>query len=351
MKLSWRLQLSNLLQIDHRSEVQLADLNNYPRQETYTKMMMPAQQELSAQQTAELLGISKHAVYRLAHAGKLQHYTIGKKMRFSTQDIEAYIQKQKEKKLSQKSPRIKPRIKEAPQDKSPCFIGGQSSFCSAVSDHLFSNQLQHQRCYFTSTESLQALYQGELQLAVFSHLKQSKLSNSSFIRTMLPRPGFIVFKLADINYGLLINDKDRLIKPSEYKLSKLLSSSFMLFNQKPGCEGRLLLDEILLNQEASSKHIPFYQQVYLDEQQASARVALKASSFCFCSEQQASIYPELRFIKLAQFEMLLAVDKYWNKSKLYAEIRAMFKDSVFIGKCKAIQPKLGKDFGLALYES
>ena len=45
---------------------------------------------LTAEEVAEMLRVSKNSVYRLAQSGELASYRVGRKLRFTLRDVEAY---------------------------------------------------------------------------------------------------------------------------------------------------------------------------------------------------------------------------------------------------------------------
>lgn len=45
---------------------------------------------LTAEEVAEMLRVSKNSVYRLAQSGELASYRVGRKLRFTSRDVEAY---------------------------------------------------------------------------------------------------------------------------------------------------------------------------------------------------------------------------------------------------------------------
>lgn len=49
------------------------------------------QKALAAEDVAHMLDVSKNTVYSLAKTGKLSSYKIGRKLRFTLEDVQAYI--------------------------------------------------------------------------------------------------------------------------------------------------------------------------------------------------------------------------------------------------------------------
>ncbi|MDR1487973.1 MAG: helix-turn-helix domain-containing protein, partial [Deltaproteobacteria bacterium] len=52
---------------------------------------MTQQATLTAQDVAVCLRIAKNTVYELVKRGELNHYKVGRKMRFTSSDVEKYI--------------------------------------------------------------------------------------------------------------------------------------------------------------------------------------------------------------------------------------------------------------------
>jgi putative molybdopterin biosynthesis protein len=60
---------------------------------------------LTAQDVAYLLKIAKNTVYELVKRGELNHYKVGRKMRFSRPDVENYIAGARAGRLNWRRPR------------------------------------------------------------------------------------------------------------------------------------------------------------------------------------------------------------------------------------------------------
>ena len=140
---------------------------------------MDQNKSLSTEQVAKILHVSKSTIYALIKKGDITSYKIGRKVRFTQEDVDAYIARSRH---SQQvaAPVQKVTVQssllygESPQ-KTPLIISGQDVILDILSNHLHQYGIQALRAYVGSFESLLSLYQDR----VFNTCKQNNIAKTA----------------------------------------------------------------------------------------------------------------------------------------------------------------------------
>ncbi|MDR2351944.1 MAG: helix-turn-helix transcriptional regulator, partial [Deltaproteobacteria bacterium] len=158
---------------------------------------------LTAQDVATRLKIAKNTVYELVKREELNYYKVGRKIRFTINDIESYISHSRGSvtpiKLHEKNPR---------SQESSFIICGQDAMLDVLTAFLERyNGLEKPtlRAYIGSYKGLIALYQGEVQMAT-SHLwdGDSDVYNLPFVRRLLPGIACVLIHLTYRTQGFYV---------------------------------------------------------------------------------------------------------------------------------------------------
>ena len=65
---------------------------------------MPDKKALSTQEVADLLKVSKSTIYDLIRRGEIQSYKVGRKVRFTDEDVKKYIDYSRESQATKNAP-------------------------------------------------------------------------------------------------------------------------------------------------------------------------------------------------------------------------------------------------------
>ncbi len=79
---------------------------------------MSQNKSLSAQEAAQILHVSKSSIYELIRRGEINSYKIGRKVRFTQDDVDAYIARSRHEQSVQRVKRISPSGQSASPDRS-----------------------------------------------------------------------------------------------------------------------------------------------------------------------------------------------------------------------------------------
>ena len=205
---------------------------------------------LTAQDVADQLGIAKNTVYELIKRGEINSYKVGRKVRFTQQDIEDYIQNAKSRQTTNrdKGALAKASTLQAtrPNFLSEAFIlSGQDMALDILCNHIQKRTGGSVilRSYTGSYDSLVSLYKGEVQVAA-THLWNGETDeyNLSYIRSLVPGTPVIVIHLAKRMQGFYVqkgNPKNIL------SWEDLKREGIRMINREKGAGARVLLDEKL----------------------------------------------------------------------------------------------------------
>jgi len=220
---------------------------------------------LSVDEVADILQVSRNTVYALKDKGLLNSYKVGRILRFTYTDVQAYIANSK--KVAGK----KAAFGGGGNATERFVICGQDIILDVLSNYVAQAGIESLRSYFGSYDALTDLYKDKVQVAS-SHLWDAETDeyNIPYVKKLLPSTPAIVVNLTYRMQGFYVtrgNPKDL------QSWSDLLRPGIVLANREKGSGSRILLDEHLRLQAAN----PFTIEGYLNETQSHIAVASKVA--------------------------------------------------------------------------
>jgi putative molybdopterin biosynthesis protein len=217
---------------------------------------MSEQTALTAEDVAGMLRIAKNTVYELVKRGELNHYKVGRKMRFTKTDVDNYISDSR--RGASQEPRAE-RIFPAQAAEDVFIICGQDSILDILTGHLSRRPNPDRpalRAYIGSYKGLVALYHGEVHAAT-SHLwdGDSGQYNTPFVRRLLPGIPAVLIHLTERVQGFYVPTGN----PKGLKgWDDLKRQDLAIANREKGAGSRVLLDERLRLMGIKTKELPGY---------------------------------------------------------------------------------------------
>ncbi len=213
---------------------------------------------MDAQDVADILSIAKNTVYELVKRGELNSYMVGRKIRFTSDDVEEYIKRSKKIQEADKDPE-NPQIEyEESISQVPGFIiSGQDIMLDVLSSWI--DQQGGGLCfrsYLGSYDSLVNLYKGKVSVAT-SHLWDGDTGeyNLPYVKRLLPGIPATLVHLTCRTQGFFVKKGNPLdIRGWE----DLIRDDITIINREKGAGSRVLLDEHLRLMGCSSKDISGY---------------------------------------------------------------------------------------------
>ena len=149
---------------------------------------MAQNKSLSTQEVADILHVSKSTIYDLIRKGEIHSYKIGRKVRFTQDDVDAYIARSRHehstrpvKNIDTHSTLLTPPKEELPE----LIISGQDVVLDILANYLQQEGVNTARTYLNSFEGLLSLYQDNIHVAA-CHLFDGFDYNTSYVRSLMP---------------------------------------------------------------------------------------------------------------------------------------------------------------------
>ncbi|MDR1052132.1 MAG: helix-turn-helix transcriptional regulator [Deltaproteobacteria bacterium] len=260
---------------------------------------MEDQITLTAQDVADLLRIAKNTVYELVKRGELNHYRVGRKMRFSNRDVESYISRARQ--GASQAEDSEREVGQAPQPQSSFVICGQDPFLDALIGFLSRRpdvERPVQRSYVDSYRGLVSLYFGDVQAAAINLWDgDSNQYNVPFVRKFLPGLPAVVVRLATRVQGFYVpagNPKD------VRSWSDLKRADLSFINRDKGSGTRVLFDEQLRLQGVGSHNVIGYQREEPSHLAVAGAVSRKEADVGLGNQATAVVVEGIDFVPLQQ---------------------------------------------------
>lgn len=277
---------------------------------------MNQNKSLSTQEVADILHVSKSTIYDLIRKGEITSYKVGRKVRFTQEDVDAYISR------SRHSQRVAaPVQKVAVQssllygDKSqntPLIISGQDVILDILSNHLHQYNIQALRAYVGSFESLLSLYQDNFQVAT-SHLWDSDTDtyNIPYIRRLMPGTHALAINLTYRMQGFYVQKGN----PKEItSWTDLTRPDVTILNRRKGTGSRILLDEHLFHLNIAPSSINGYQTEMSSHLTVATAIAEGTADVGIGTGRVVRQFPDLDFIPVQKerYDLVIKKEAYYT---------------------------------------
>lgn len=201
---------------------------------------------LSTQEVADLLHVSKSTIYDLIRRGEIRSYKVGRKVRFTENDIKEYIAHSKE------SQNIKtpPPIEGAPfnllgneKRQDGFIICGQDLILDVLSNYMRLHNVPALRAYIGSYDGLVSLYRNKVNVTA-SHMWDSDTDtyNVPYVRRLLPGIPAVIVHLTCRMQGLYVAKGN---PKGIHGWDDFMRDDIVMINREQGAGSRVLLDENL----------------------------------------------------------------------------------------------------------
>lgn len=285
---------------------------------------MDQNKSLSTEQVAKILHVSKSTIYALIKKGDITSYKIGRKVRFTQEDVDAYIARSRH---SQQvaAPVQKVTVQssllygESPQ-KTPLIISGQDVILDILSNHLHQYGIQALRAYVGSFESLLSLYQDNVQAAT-CHLWDSDTDtyNLPYIRRLMPGVHALAVNLTCRMQGFYVKKGN----PKEITSWKdLTRPDVSILNRRKGTGSRILLDEHLFHMGISSGSVNGYENEMSSHLTVATAIVEGQADVGIGTGRVIKQFPDLDFIPVQRERYDLVIKKEMYQAP---EIQAMLQ--------------------------
>jgi len=316
---------------------------------------------MNAEDVARYLNLGKNTVYQLAKSGQIASYHVGRKLRFTLEDVEAYVASTHQALSSAQSSQetvapgseVEEGVSKAAAfgelDGAPFAIAGGDTAADILAGTMNSTGMPTARKVCGSYTALVNLYAGDADAAV-AHLydQASNTYNLPYVRNLAPGASVIVFRLYGRQIGFIV----QMGNPKKLTTwGSLLHEGVRLANRVKGCGARVLLDEKLRAMEARTDVIEGYGRRYKVGTTAARSVAGGVADVAIGTERDMHGISGLQFIPMQKEWIDLVVRKAPESRAGIKRIKELLADEDLRRDIAALKPCDYSKLGVVVYES
>ena len=303
---------------------------------------MAQNKSLSTQEVAQILHVSKSTIYELIRRGEINSYKIGRKVRFTQDDVDAYIARSRHEQSVQPVKRVELQselLHPRQEDKGRLIISGQDVVLDILASFLHQRDVSAQRVYLNSFEGLLALYEGRVDAAA-CHLydAEEKSFNAPFVKKLLPGIPAVLINISYRTQGFYVASGN----PKEIRgWRDLARRDISILNRRPGSSARVLLDGQLHRMGLDKRMVAGYEREMKSHLTMAAAIAAGEADLAVGTERISRQIEGLDFIPLMQERFDLAVHKEFLETDEGETLLEILRSEAFK---KEILPFSGNDY-------
>ena len=303
---------------------------------------MAQNKSLSTQEVAQILHVSKSTIYELIRRGEINSYKIGRKVRFTQDDVDAYIARSRHEQSVQPVKRVELQselLHPRQEDKGRLILSGQDVVLDILASFLHQRDVSAQRVYLNSFEGLLALYEGRVDAAA-CHLydAEEKSFNAPFVKKLLPGIPAVLINISYRTQGFYVASGN----PKEIRgWRDLARRDISILNRRPGSSARVLLDGQLHRMGLDKRMVAGYEREMKSHLTMAAAIAAGEADLAVGTERISRQIEGLDFIPLLQERYDLVVHKEFLETDEGETLLEILRSEVFR---KEILPFSGNDY-------
>ncbi len=303
---------------------------------------MPQNKSLSTQEVAQILHVSKSTIYELIRRGEINSYKIGRKVRFTQDDVDAYIARSRHEQSVQPVKRVELKselLHPKQAGGAALVISGQDVVLDILASFLHQQDVTAQRVYLNSFEGLLALYEGRVDAAA-CHLydAEEKSFNAPFVKKLLPGVPSVLINISYRTQGFYVAAGN----PKEIRgWRDLARRDISVLNRRPGSSARVLLDGQLHRMGLDKRMVAGYEREMKSHLTMAAAIAAGEADLAIGTERISRQIEGLDFIPLLQERFDLAVHREFLETDEGEKLLEVLRSEAFK---KEIRPFSGNDY-------
>lgn len=316
---------------------------------------------MNAEDVARYLNLGKNTVYQLAKTGKLASYHVGRKLKFTLEDVEAYVASTHHAPIvGQSSSAMADAEAEGDENLAqaasfgelegvPFVIAGGDAAADMLAGCMNAAGMPTARKVCGSYTALVNLYAGDADAAVVHLYDQASNScNIPYVRNLAPGASVIVFRLYGLKEGFIVRQGN----PKKLTTwGSLLHEGVRLANRVKGSGARVLLDGKLRAMDARADAIEGYDGCYKVGATAARRVASGVADVTIGCEYDMRGISGIEFVPMQDEWVDLVVRKTPESRTAIKLIKALLADSILQKDIAKLAPCDFSKLGSIVYES
>lgn len=270
---------------------------------------MAENKALSAQDVANVLHVSKSTIYDLVRRGEINSYKVGRKVRFTEEDVNTYITK------SRHETSVKP-VKQVgltssfigDKDERPdIIISGQDVVLDEIANHMPERKFTIGRSYLSSFEGLLALYEDKVDVAS-CHLYdvESGQFNTPFVKMLVPGTSVVLVNVSYRKQGFYVKKGN---PKGITGWADLRRDDITILNRRVSSSSRILLDGVLKKLNIDPKSVNGYDTIMRSHLTMAAAIAEGTADVGLGTERVSKQMDNIEFIPLIDERYDLAIKK------------------------------------------
>ena len=289
---------------------------------------MKQNKSLSTQEVADILHVSKSTIYDLIRKGEIHSYKIGRKVRFTQDDVDAYIARSRHehstmpvKTVDTHSTLLTPDEAAEPD----LILAGQDVVLDILANFLQQAGVNAARTYLSSFEGLLSLYQDNIQVAA-CHLYDGNEHNVPFVRSLMPGVPAVLINISYRTQGFYVQ------KGNPKKITgweDLGREDISVLNRRPGSSARILLDIHMKKLGISASKVNGYGKVMKSHLTMAAAIASGEADVAIGTERISRQMEDIDFIPLLEERYDLVIKKEMMETAQVQKLLQVLKDPVF----------------------
>ena len=269
---------------------------------------MSQKKALTTREVANILHVGTSSIYALIRKGEIHSYKIGRKIRFTQEDVDAYISRSLHKysTLPVKNVETPPSLLNQEREESPeLIISGQDVVLDILANYLQQARIYAARTYLTGFEGLLSLYQNNIHVAA-CHLYDGCDYNTSFVRSLLPGIPAVLVNISYRTQGFYVRKGN----PKNIQgWEDLQRRDISIVNRHIGSSSRILLDTQLKRLNIPASQINGYHKIMKSHLTVAAAVAEGEADLAIGTERISQQIENLEFIPLMEERFDLVIRK------------------------------------------
>lgn len=270
---------------------------------------MAQNKSLSTQEVADILHVSKSTIYDLIRRGEINSYKIGRKVRFTQDDVDAYIARSRHEHSTAPVQRVDTHSVLLTPGETPAtdlIISGQDVVLDILANFLHQEGIFAGRTYLSSFEGLLSLYEDRLQAAA-CHLYDGEHYNAAYVRTMLPGIPAVLINISYRTQGFYVQKGN---PKSVRGWEDLSRQDVCILNRRPGSSARILLDVMLKQYGIPAASVRGYGEIKQSHLTMAAAVAAGEADIAIGTERISRQIDGIDFIPLLEerYDLVLKKD-------------------------------------------
>lgn len=310
---------------------------------------MAQNKSLSTQEVADILHVSKSTIYDLIRRGEIRSYKIGRKVRFTQDDVDAYIARSRSensargvKKIDTHSTLLTPPESEAPD----LIIAGQDVVLDILANFLHQSGVVAARTYLSGFEGLLSLYQDKVHVCA-CHLFDGEGYNASYVRSLMPGVPSVLINLSYRLQGFYVQKGN---PKGITGWQDLARDDLTILNRRPGSSSRILLDVQLKKLGISSASLKGYDHIVKSHLTAAAAVAEGEADLALGTERISTQIDGIDFIPLLKESYDLVVRKSLLETSVGHKLEEVLMSPIFHGELAHFTGNDYRDLGKIIEE-